>query len=1113
MVVAMICSYITLLQWSVLASAADSASANIYHLQYLLTFDCLDGVRLDQTHGTIVLFGHRSNRDHPLHVAYLDYLATALDLKQSPSISLEPTAGYYDAERRTIDTCSRAIEQDVTHLYDKEGRLSEDSAWYFQELGVPITPDVGFREALSRMLRTAGHKDLADLYHLMDATAKSDSDTLPETTELCRILGIAGAWQDISQARSDGTISQAEEQDEKAMIFLRAVATMTVMEPNKYTKLYLDLKRGGLAPSKALEHIEQNEMQEDANNLQAQTLGELLSNTREIPVPPWITDSTLSDDLPCVHPVFENVAVDSWMARTLFEADLTLKSIVSLGLVADSQLKTLVSGYRSEREFMKAKGRVVDVGSLHHQRAEIVPGSFQITESPDHDSMQFASAPMKIEITNLAIDEKGGRSNEEDPLISEYASEISSHYDDLARVFPTLHKVREAAKIVAVARWIQKLGVQLSLPAQGRLSWKMPESIPAVISARFEIGSGRMDTFVNISGGVELTPERNWNISQGTVSQPADDSSSTVPILASTPTQEAESSNQAVTAGDAPQEAGPALSRAVVLLDQGDAHASMVELDKAIPLTPDNPTLLLLSAQAHSTDGDSAGAAQAMRAYLQQDPQNIPAQRMLAGFQQQVANTQTQAAPVQNTTATSGGVIQPFDWNGQISRAVYSMDERAPELTDVDMAPFIGTLPSPPPPPPVPDCIALRPEIIAFKERRDQLVKDYQQAEPNSAPAIMIRIKQVDAAVVKKTFDLSVAFDDEAPSPPPAVYQTINNNGSHFSQTEDSAAIQLRAISRKIHDINVPVPEISYNFELADERSKRILDGTETGLALFKVIEPIAGGAFGAEAAEGLAAGAEATGGLWVIGVLIAGKGVIAYEDAADVYITRENHIYERSLLFLKDPDTRTKFTNLICELRKNAQAIDQKQYPSGMFEAAKAIVDSSRNSTTRVLWLDEYISPEHRPEAFNAFLSSDVRDDLKRTLMSPQVRMAVINKVVKETSKFLIAKGLNGKITHDTESNPLKVVHASLDLKREGEIYNCYNGITIANKVLNDPSAAAEDIALARSIKRDSVKDLVYAGAVNAVVEKVRDKTADKGADALYDSAHKPFENGGKSE
>jgi hypothetical protein len=211
----------------------------------------------------------------------------------------------------------------------------------------------------------------------------------------------------------------------------------------------------------------------------------------------------------------------------------------------------------------------------------------------------------------------------------------------------------------------------------------------------------------------------------------------------------------------------------------------MVELDKAIPLTPDNPTLLLLSAQAHYNVGDSAGAVQAMKAYLQQDPQNIPAQRMLMHFQQQVANTQVER--VQNAPATSGGVIQPFEWNGPISRAVYSMDERAPELTDIHMAPFKWTSPPPPPPPPVPDCIALRPEIIAFKERRDQLVKDYQQAKPDAAPAIMAKIKQVDAAVVKKTIDLSVAFDDEAPSPPSAAKPAASQQPSSNSAAQKAS--------------------------------------------------------------------------------------------------------------------------------------------------------------------------------------------------------------------------------------------------------------------------------------------------------------------------------------
>jgi hypothetical protein len=298
---------------------------------------------------------------------------------------------------------------------------------------------------------------------------------------------------------------------------------------------------------------------------------------------------------------------------------------------------------------------------------------------------------------------------------------------------------------------------------------------------------------------------------------------------------------------------------------------------------------------------------------------------------------------------------------------------------------------------------------------------------------------------------------------------------------------QLRAISGKIRQIHVPVPEITYDIQPLDKKSEDMLRGVGYGVAFFKGAIPAAARLFG-KYAEDVAVGAKKAD-PWISVVLITGKTIIAAEDAADVYITRENDALDKALQFLKnnrrpEPEIRTEFAYLMGELRKNPHLVDRGQYPDGMFEAAKAIVDSSRKSTTRILWMDE-----HLPPAVSNFLQSkmdkynpippDVRDDLKRALMSPEVRLAAIDTLVKETSAELIGRGIDSGIQHFADPLPTSIIHVNQEALREGNLYNCYSALAVGKRILKDPNQSARSIALARSIMSDASKDLTYMAAV----------------------------------
>lgn len=745
------------------SSIPSAPTAEVYALQYLTDFDCLDGVRFDRSNGTITLFGHRSDPSRFLHVAYFDYLAEALEHARSPTISLEPLTGFYAAVDSTINSVSDAVTHEVTRLFDKDAKLTESSAWFLQQVGLRVEPGLSHRETLARMLRVAGRDDIADMLQLMDEISSSPGNESQKATELFRLLGILSATEDVDRAFQMGKITSTQKADEFHQVFLRAIARQIGVDARKYSARYATYRQAGVSPEDAISRLQNEEIQDDVGALQAETFWQMLKVKQEILVPPWI-GSTAAAEPPRLHPVYENLSPSSWLARTLFQADVALKSFVSLGPVAEPQLKALIPGFISQREFLRARGKLTESSGTTYQRAEIVPGAFEIAASPDGAAIRFLKTPMRIVVARLAIDDNGRRRDVRDSDLDQYAEQLSGRYDQLARVFPSLFKVREAAKIVAVARWLQARAIQISFPAEGRMSWKVPESFPAIVSPRLEVDVGRFHAAVNISGGVSLTPERSWKISTAPVEMPARNSIATAPKAPGLQARETDLRNRLQASTDPAARSALELQLAVVLLDRGDGRAAVQAVDRAARLNPSNTSLLILAAQSHFDGGDAAGAAQIMRRYLQTDPKNIPAQRMLARFQQQSTMPQPasagEPAADRNQTKITGVPLAPFQWNGPVSRAVYAMEERAPELPDIHMAPFKYS--ALPPAPPVPDIIQLRPEIIALRQRRDQLITEYRDARPDRAPEIVKKIKQVDADVERRASDLAVSFESDS---------------------------------------------------------------------------------------------------------------------------------------------------------------------------------------------------------------------------------------------------------------------------------------------------------------------------------------------------------------
>ncbi|MFQ5801348.1 MAG: hypothetical protein ACE5JQ_00445 [Candidatus Methylomirabilales bacterium] len=171
--------------------------------------------------------------------------------------------------------------------------------------------------------------------------------------------------------------------------------------------------------------------------------------------------------------------------------------------------------------------------------------------------------------------------------------------------------------------------------------------------------------------------------------------------------------------------------------------------------------------------------------------------------------------------------------------------------------------------------------------------------------------------------------------------------GASIPLHSDPEIPEIDRILRGVQRIRVPPPippeDVAIGIgQLApnDETTKRVIFGLESGVAVLDIVGKFAGRAV-----------------LPAKVIIATGKTFIAAENAADVYLVKQNEVYEQALRYLKDETTRARFTAIVRSIK------EQKSLPEDasidMVRAARAILDPKLgNSGTRIAW-DAMLSPE----------------------------------------------------------------------------------------------------------------------------------------------------------
>lgn len=194
---------------------------------------------------------------------------------------------------------------------------------------------------------------------------------------------------------------------------------------------------------------------------------------------------------------------DSPLTRVMFDADYAFKYITSL-----SPETVSIPGHKFSVEYFTAEGERLGI-SLPDEgmvRYWIKPGVVKMNSFTDKSGVYFISVQPEIGAEPLFSNSNLGDYKE---ILDSYAEGLTQRYDAYARIYPSLHIMREAEKIIAFARWIKNNNIEVSIDKFNPSQNPVPAEVKGFVTVSFvRKAKGDMDSlFLGINGGVVFDQE------------------------------------------------------------------------------------------------------------------------------------------------------------------------------------------------------------------------------------------------------------------------------------------------------------------------------------------------------------------------------------------------------------------------------------------------------------------------------------------------------------------------------------------------------------------------------------------------------------------------------
>ena len=212
----------------------------------------------------------------------------------------------------------------------------------------------------------------------------------------------------------------------------------------------------------------------------------------------------------------KDIDATSQLYRILYEADYALKSRDVF-----PELFANVPGAQTFYEYMAATAQNGQYEKFKNPvRVWLEPGKVEMEFSPDKKVVTFGNAEIRmlahILDQNTLKDKDFPENFNPDVNWDGWCSQLANNYDAYASIMPSYHKLREAAKIIALARWIQAERVTVDLASVQQEKWTAPAKVPGFWAYGFtfqlmENGATNMGAWrYTAFGGVSFKGQSHW---------------------------------------------------------------------------------------------------------------------------------------------------------------------------------------------------------------------------------------------------------------------------------------------------------------------------------------------------------------------------------------------------------------------------------------------------------------------------------------------------------------------------------------------------------------------------------------------------------------------------
>jgi len=219
-----------------------------------------------------------------------------------------------------------------------------------------------------------------------------------------------------------------------------------------------------------------------------------------------LSQNTLQAMYPTLPTIYSGIRLygrpsDSPLMRVMFDADYALKYITSLNPETLS-----IPGHQFSLEFLASEEKrlgtpLPDEGQLRYW---INPGVVKMDSFQDKSGVHFVYAKLDIGVEPLDCDLGVFAQS-----LDLYALGITQRYDAYAKLYPSLHIMRETEKIIAFARWLKNNNIEVKIAELKPVKNPVPDKVKGFVSLIYiSKPTGDMDhMFIDVQGGVVFGQE------------------------------------------------------------------------------------------------------------------------------------------------------------------------------------------------------------------------------------------------------------------------------------------------------------------------------------------------------------------------------------------------------------------------------------------------------------------------------------------------------------------------------------------------------------------------------------------------------------------------------